>query len=159
MVIGSRFTGENAAYRQSLSRWVGGRFLDKLIYLLSGLKLTDCTSGFRIVNKRVIAAFSHWYPEDYPEPEVALLLARTGFVVKETPVRMRQRMTGVSSISVSRGLYYLMKVGFCLLLDTCRNPWPACKTDPAADSSASPDSEHKPSGSTSSALTSLATEN
>lgn len=133
MVIGSRFVPGNSSYRQTMGRWAGGQFLNKLIYWLSGLRLTDCTSGFRAVNKRVIRVFAHWYPEDYPEPQVALLLARSGFKIVETPSRMRQRMTGLSSISFIRGFYYILKVGVCLVLDTCRNPWP---TDRASRSAA-----------------------
>ena len=65
-----------------------------------------------------------WYPEDYPEPEVVLLLHRSKFKVLEIPVKMRRRMYGKSSISLAQGLFYVLKVGVCLLLDTVRQPWP-----------------------------------
>ena len=57
--------------------------LQALIRLLTGLNMTDPTSGFRAVNRRVIRAFAHWYPEDYPEPEVILLLKRGEFRIEE----------------------------------------------------------------------------
>ena len=40
---------------------------------------------------------------------------------------MRRRMYGTSSISLIRGLYYVLKVSVCLLLDMIRQPWPSGK--------------------------------
>jgi glycosyltransferase involved in cell wall biosynthesis len=126
LVVGSRFL-EAGRYRQSFTRWVGISMLGSLIQLLSGLRITDCTSGFRVANRRVIRAFAHWYPEDYPEPEVILLLHRAGFKVTEQPVRMRQRRAGMTSIPLTRGLFYVLKVITALLLDMAREPWPRGK--------------------------------
>jgi hypothetical protein len=98
--------------------------LGLLIKLLTGMWITDCTSGFRAANRRVIRAFAHWYPEDYPEPEVILLLHRAGYAIGEFSVRMRQRRVGQSSIGLLGGLFYVLKVTTCLLLDTVRAPWP-----------------------------------
>ena len=105
----------------------GIRMLSSWIRMLSGLKITDCTSGFRAVNRRVIRAYAHWYPEDYPEPEVVLLLHRSKFQFVEIPALMRRRMYGKSSISLARGIFYVLKVGICLLLDMVREPWPSGK--------------------------------
>lgn len=130
MVIGSRFL-ESGRYRQSAARAAGSRVLRVLLRILTGRSYTDCTSGFRAANRRVIRAFSHWYPDDYPEPEVVLLLHRSGFRVAETSVRMHQRVSGRSSIPLGRGLYYVLKVSVALLLDTARQPWPQGKVGTA----------------------------
>jgi hypothetical protein len=126
LVVGSRFMEENG-YRQSSVRKFGAMMLRALIRTLCGQYMTDCTSGFRAANRRVIRAFAHWYPEDYPEPEVVLLLKRAGYRVAEIPVRMRHRRTGRSSISLMRGVFYMVKVSVCLLLDMVREPWPTGK--------------------------------
>lgn len=127
MVVGSRFLGEGR-YRQTLGRRLGGMMLNGVIRALSGLRVTDSTSGFRAATRPVIHAFAHWYPDDYPEPEVLLLLKRAGFTIAETPVKMRQRRGGRTSIPFIRGMYYILKVSLCLALDTLREPWPAWKT-------------------------------
>lgn len=135
LVVGSRFL-HSGRYRQSFTRWVGIQMLGSLIKVLSGLTVTDCTSGFRVVNRRVIRAFAHWYPDDYPEPEVILLLHRAGFKITEQPVRMRQRRAGMTSIPLTRGLFYVLKVTTALLLDMAREPWPRGKVrahDPEPD--------------------------
>ena len=129
LVVGSRFMEPAKAgrYRQTPLRQTGAWFLRALIRRLTGLNVTDCTSGFRAANRRVIRAFAHWYPEDYPEPEVILLLHRAGYRISELSVRMRQRHTGRSSINVLEGVFYVMKVTVCLLLDVVREPWPRGK--------------------------------
>src|SRR3954454_22235210 len=124
LVVGSRFLIPSRRYRQTPPRKAGAWFLRALIRSMTGLAITDCTSGFRAANRRVIRAFAHWYPEDYPEPEVILLLHRAGYRIREIAVRMRQRREGRSSIGMMRGLYYVMKVTSCLLLDQMRAPWP-----------------------------------
>ncbi len=126
LVVGSRFLESTTytSYRQTLVRRMGAWMLRGSIQLLTGLTITDCTSGFRAANRRVIRAFAHWYPEDYPEPEVILLLHRAGYRVGELHVKMRQRRSGQSSIGVLSGAFYVLKVTTCLLLDTARAPWP-----------------------------------
>ena len=57
MVVGSRFLGDGK-YKQSVSRWVGIGILSTIIRGLSGLAITDCTSGFRVTNRRVIQSFA-----------------------------------------------------------------------------------------------------
>jgi hypothetical protein len=122
LVIGSRFL-EPGSYRQSASRAAGAGMLRAILRCLTGRTFTDCTSGFRAANRQVIDAFSRFYPDDYPEPEVVLLLHRAGYRVIETPVEMSQRSRGRSSIGLVRGVYYVVKVTLSLLLDTMRRPW------------------------------------
>jgi len=119
MVIGSRFI-EPGMYQQQPVRMAAIRWLNAVISVLGGQRVTDCTSGFRVANRRAIEAFADWYPDDYPEPEVLLRLLRSGYTVRETPVLMRQRQGGVSSIPFQRGLFYVVKVTSSLLLTLVR---------------------------------------
>lgn len=123
LVIGSRFLGVGD-YVPSRPRQVGIGYLRGLLRCMTGLRLMDTTSGFRAANRRVIAMFAHWYPDDYPEPEVVLLLKRAGVRIVEVPVVMAERQGGRSSISDLRGVYYLIKVTLALVLDLVREPWP-----------------------------------
>jgi len=123
LAVGSRFL-EETRYRQTIVRKTGAYLLRLLIRTLTGRTITDCTSGFRAANRRVIRAFAHWYPEDYPEPEVILLLHRAGYQIGELSARMRSRRFGHSSIGLLQGIFYVLKVTTCLLLDMVRAPWP-----------------------------------
>ncbi len=124
MVIGSRFLNDEENYRPPAARAAGIGVVRTVLRLLTGQTITDCTSGFRVCNRQVIEAFAHWYPEDYPEPEVILLLQRAGYRVAETPVVMRERMAGRTSIPFLKGVFYILKVSTALVLDTVRRPWP-----------------------------------
>lgn len=126
LVIGSRFLGAGE-YHQSAARAAGSGVLRAMLRLLTGRAFTDCTSGFRAANRSIIEAFAHWYPEDYPEPEVVLLLCRAGFNIVEVEVSMNTRAGGRSSIPFTWGVFYVIKVATSLLLDTIRQPWPEGK--------------------------------
>lgn len=119
MVVGSRFI-VNSNYRPSKSRLIGIRYFSYLLSLLLRQKVMDTTSGFRAVNKKVIAFFSGYYPEDYPEVEALLLLHKRGFKVKEVSVDMKERAGGKSSITPFRSLYYMVKVSLAIFINLLR---------------------------------------
>lgn len=129
LAVGSRFLEVQRSYHQNPMRVVGSTVLRWMLLILTGEHVTDCTSGFRAANRKVIRAFAHWYPEDYPEPEVILLLHRAGYRVAEVPVSMRQRRNGTSSISGFQGVFYVLKVSLCLMLDLARRPWDNAKVN------------------------------
>ena len=68
MVIGSRFI-EKKGFQSSGARRVGIRYFSWLIHLLTRVRITDPTSGLRMVNRKIMKEFSLNYPKDYPEPE------------------------------------------------------------------------------------------
>jgi len=115
MVIGSRFV-EERGYRGGRARRSGIYYFQHLIRFLTGLRVTDPTSGFRLVNRRVIEEFVEHYPVDYPEVEVVVSLARRDYRLAEVPVDMRDRAGGVSSITAVRSLYYMAKVTLFLVI-------------------------------------------
>ena len=116
MCIGSRFI-TNEGFQTSFMRRVGIRFLSGMIYLLSGHKVLDVTSGFRAVNTRLAQYFSAHYAIDYPEPEAILASSLVGFRVKEAPVIMHERQGGASSIFGFKSAYYMIKVSLALIID------------------------------------------
>ena len=67
MVIGSRFI-EKEGFQSSGTRRLGIKYFTILIRLLTGKKITDPTSGLRMVNRDVMKIFAYDYPKDYPEP-------------------------------------------------------------------------------------------
>jgi len=109
MVIGSRYI-KKEGFQSSALRQLGIRYFTLLIRLLTGSTITDPTSGMRMVNRGLIQQFAGDYPKDYPEPESLAEVLRGGSKVKEVPVRMRERMGGVSSISPLKAVYYMIKV-------------------------------------------------
>jgi len=116
MAVGSRYLAPGR-YEGGRLRRLGNAVLSRMCSFLSGQRVTDCTSGFRAYSARALAYLAHRYPADYPEPESIVLLARQGMLIREMPVKMRERRYGRSSITGVRPLYYMTKVGLALLLD------------------------------------------
>ena len=119
MVIGSRFI-EKEGFQSSKLRRIGIVFFSVLIKTLTGVKITDPTSGLRMAGKNVIALFAEDYPRDYPEPESVVTVIRRGMKVEEIPVVMKEREGGVSSISLKKSVYYMIKVTLAILIERIR---------------------------------------
>ena len=119
MVIGPRFI-EKQGVQSSGMRRVGIRFFSGLIRLMTGKTITDPTSGLRMAGRNVIELFSKDYPRDYPEPESVVAILRKGLKVAEVPVIMREREGGVSSISMKKSVYYMVKVTLAILIERIR---------------------------------------
>jgi glycosyltransferase involved in cell wall biosynthesis len=119
MVVGTRFA-EGGGYRGTRLRRVGIRLFAGLVSLMVGQRVTDTTSGFRAVNRKAIRLFAADYPHDYPEVEATVLLARHRLRMVEVPVVMRIRVTGNSSITALRSVYYMVKVLLALFIGLFR---------------------------------------
>ena len=119
MVIGSRFL-DKEGFQSSRIRRIGISYFTGLIRLLTGVRITDPTSGMRMVNREVISIFAKNYPRDYPEPESVVHLLRRGKKITEVPVVMRERQGGVSSIQMKRSIYYMIKVTLAILIEWIR---------------------------------------
>jgi len=118
-VIGSRFLGE-AGYRGSIPRIFGIGFFRALVNLFTGYRVTDPTSGFFAINRRLIEFYSAHYPSDYPEVDAYILMHRLGASTVEVPVRMYAREEGKSSITPFRAVYYMVKVTLSFLINCIR---------------------------------------
>lgn len=119
MVIGSRFI-EKEGFQSTITRRIGILYFTGLIRLCTGKKVTDPTSGLRMVGKNIIKLFADSYPKDYPEPETAVTVLRKGYTIKEIPVIMKERQGGVSSINLKKSVYYMIKVTLAILMETIR---------------------------------------
>ncbi|HHJ8273805.1 TPA: glycosyltransferase family 2 protein, partial [Streptococcus pyogenes] len=115
MVIGSRFITKEG-FQSSFARRIGIKYFTWLIALLTGKKITDATSGLRLIDRSLIERFANHYPDDYPEPETVVDVLVSHFKVKEIPVVMNERQGGVSSISLTKSVYYMIKVTLAILV-------------------------------------------
>ena len=119
MVIGSRFI-ENEGFQSTFMRRLGITYFSFLIRLLTGVRVTDPTSGFRMVNRNVIKLFACDYPVDYPEPESTVQILKKKMKVEEVPVKMLARAGGESSIKPWNSVYYMIKVSLAILIECTR---------------------------------------
>jgi glycosyltransferase involved in cell wall biosynthesis len=121
MVTGSRFlAAEGDGYRSSASRRAGIRVFAGIISAITGQRVTDPTSGFRMTTRRGIELFARDYPHDYPEVEAILMMHAHQLQSAEIPVTMRSRSSGVSSINSTRSVYYMIKVLLAIFIGLFR---------------------------------------
>jgi glycosyltransferase involved in cell wall biosynthesis len=121
IVVGSRFIG-GGAYRAPFGRRLGIAVFARLVSLVTGVRMTDTTSGFRASGRRAIALFAAAYPHDYPEVEAVIIAHRAGLRLVEIPVEMRERQGGRSSITPLKSGYYMLKVIMAVVMVLLRRP-------------------------------------
>jgi glycosyltransferase involved in cell wall biosynthesis len=117
VVIGSRFL-EASGYDMGAARTLGREFFQRLLIACGGPRIDDPTSGLQALTR---AAFTFccadFYPVDFPDVDVLLLLHRHGFRILEIPVSMAPSPPG--RVPMHAGLtvlYYPYK----MLLSTLR---------------------------------------
>jgi len=122
LVIGSRLL-EKVGFRFAFARFVGSRLLAGLIRLLTGVRTTDPTSGFRAASSRAIRFFARHYPQTYlgDTAEALVWAARQKMRIRETPTRMRQRQGGASAATNFKGLLHMLRITLAVLVD-CLEP-------------------------------------
>lgn len=120
VVIGTRFSRKKTdGFQSTFLRRMGIRFFRLVSFVLAGMRVSDCTSGFRAYNKNAIKFLSRNYPSDFPEPEAIILLGKNKFRVKEVSVKMLDRKGGRSSIT-HRGWFYMIKVLLAMFMASIR---------------------------------------
>lgn len=115
IVIGSRFL-KKEGFQSTAGRRLGINILSGLILLTTGRRIMDVTSGFRAVNRTFLSIYSKDYPADYPEPEALVAAIMYRGRVREIPVQMRAREGGISSITLKKSVYYMIKVSLAILI-------------------------------------------
>jgi glycosyltransferase involved in cell wall biosynthesis len=109
IVIGSRYIG-TAGFQSTWSRRLGSRIISGMLALTFRKRVTDPTSGMRMMDRTAIRFFVDHYPHDFPEPISLARAFRNGLTVGEAPVRMRSREHGSSSLLGARVLFYMIRV-------------------------------------------------
>lgn len=115
VAVGSRFLN-NQNYRPPFARRMGMRLFAAIASLITQTHVTDPTSGFQALNRRVVQYYaSPAYPVDYPDADVLIMLHNAGFRFVEVPVTMysgdRKSMHGGIG-----PVYYVFKMLLSILM-------------------------------------------
>lgn len=112
IVIGSRFL---TVRKDKSMRMVGSRMITVLIKMLTGRRISDPTSGFRLFGRSVLERY--YYDNTLnPEPESIALFLKQGFSVSEVQVTMRERQGGESYLNPVKSMQYMLRVFATLLI-------------------------------------------
>lgn len=121
MAIGSRYLEPSTGYTSPV-RSLGIHFFRMILRPILGKAVRDPTSGFVGVNRAALQVFSKSFPLEYPEIEALVVLQRKAFRFVEVPCRFRPRMTGRSSITPLKSIYYIVHVLLGVFVNLLRLP-------------------------------------
>jgi len=115
-VIGSRFLEQDTS-AAPVSRKVGSKIFSLATSALIKEKITDPTSGMIALTRGVARVFaSKFFPLDFPDADVLIMLSRMGFQIKEVPVRMRPaKRPGSMHSGLLKPAYYLAKISLSMV--------------------------------------------
>jgi glycosyltransferase involved in cell wall biosynthesis len=121
VAIGSRFLDGATTYRPGALRRVGMGLFGFLAWMLTGVRFSDVTSGFRAFSGDVVRfVATEWYPTDYADADVLITLRRAGFRLRDVPVRMYERAGGRSMHAGLKPIYYVFKMLLAVALAPVR---------------------------------------
>ena len=120
VVVGSRFLDRDGHYKPSAARKVGMSVFGRIASVATRQHVSDPTSGFQAMRADVARFFcTSVYPTDYPDADILISLHRSGFRVREVPVKMRPS-PGQSMHSGHRSLYYVYKMSLSIFVTMLR---------------------------------------
>jgi len=120
VVIGSRFL-DKGNYKAPFVRRMGMYFFGIITSVVTGRRITDPTSGFQALNKKVMEFYaSDAYPADYPDADVIIMLYRQGFRFKEVPVIMHNAAKRSMHGGILKPLYYIFKMMLSIFVTLLR---------------------------------------
>jgi len=117
IVIGSRFK-INTDYPHPLFRKIGSWIFSLLIRLTCRKKITDPTSGFQILSRRVFTEYSEMfnYPQ-FPDANLIIKMLLHEYKIEEIPVEMRKREHGESMhTGLIAPMKYMIKIFYSILI-------------------------------------------
>lgn len=106
IIIGSRFVNE----KKPLSlRMMGNILISMAIFMTTGKKVTDPTSGMRMFNKTMIKEFAQ-HMNRSPEPDTIAYQIQKKSKIKEVQVHMDERIAGTSYLNAMNSLKYMLTI-------------------------------------------------
>lgn len=112
IVIGSRFVTEK---KPNTLRMLGSNLISQAIYMTTGVRIMDPTSGMRMFNRNMIREFATNINYG-PEPDTVSFLLKQGVRVGEVQVKMEERIAGESYLNLTRSMWYMIKMLISILV-------------------------------------------
>jgi len=115
LVVGSRFK-RNTGYKAPWVRKIGMLMFSKIVSLVTGRKVTDSTSGYQVMNNKVMRFLTNdQFPCDYPDADLLIMLHFAGYKVDEIAMKMYENREGKSMHgSILKNFYYVAKMSLSI---------------------------------------------
>lgn len=112
IVVGSRFVTKKMPMTL---RMLGSRIISLCIFLTTGKRVKDATSGMRLYCRRLIKLLSSQMNYG-PEPDTVAFLINSGARLKEAQVEMRERTAGQSYLNLTNSIKYMFRMCASILI-------------------------------------------
>jgi len=112
MVIGSRFLSSKSLMEISKLRRLSMKMLATSASFATGTRITDATSGFRVISEPLLKEFSMTFSANYlgDTYEALIMAGRANYKVREVPANIMERIHGESSATFLMALLFTIKV-------------------------------------------------
>jgi glycosyltransferase involved in cell wall biosynthesis len=111
MVIGSRFLMDEMTMNVSRMRRLAMKVLSSSATAATGTKITDSTSGFRLIKEPLLSEFARQFANNYlgDTYESVISAGRANYTVIEIPARLAPREHGESTASTGSAISFTLK--------------------------------------------------
>ena len=112
LVIGSRFSGDEATMHVSRPRKLAMRMLSSVAKRTNQVEVTDTTSGFRLISQPLLGQFAQRFPGYYLGDtfEALNVAASNNYSVSQISVPFSNRTQGTSSASNAYAISNIVKI-------------------------------------------------
>lgn len=117
VLLGSRFLGDHS-FHPGWHKMIVIYFFRGIIRLLASQRITDPTSGFRAISRRVFKHYSRFnqFPSDFPDADIIIDVLLRKWVVREVPIHHARRAAGKSMHSGLKPVVYVFKIILSILV-------------------------------------------
>jgi glycosyltransferase involved in cell wall biosynthesis len=111
MVLGSRFQNTEQTMTIGVARRIVMSLLALMASKATATKITDATSGFRLIREPLLSEFSKVFPRYYlgDTYEALISAGRAGYTICEIPTVISNRQHGSSSASNTQAIKFIFK--------------------------------------------------
>lgn len=117
IVLGSRFVEGSTAYKTSLLKKVAYILFRLLIWMGTGRKIWDPTTGLQGLSRRAFSFYARYnhFDDQYPDANMIMQMILLGYVVEEIPAVMHERTEGVSMHAGLKPILYMFRMMFSIV--------------------------------------------
>ncbi|MCD7954337.1 MAG: glycosyltransferase family 2 protein [Lachnospiraceae bacterium] len=117
IILASRFMEGSGQYPISRLRNLAFRFYRGLVYLGTGQRISDPTTGLQGLSRAAFLYYSKYnhFDDRYPDANMVMQMLLLGFQVREIPAVMHSRTSGKSMHSGLKPVFYMFRMVFSIL--------------------------------------------
>ncbi|MCI9598099.1 MAG: glycosyltransferase family 2 protein [Firmicutes bacterium] len=118
IVLASRFMEGSAPFPVSVSKKIAYKFFRFLIYILTGKRIYDPTTGMQGLDRSAFCYYSKsdHFDDKYPDANMILQMILLGFQVTQIPAVMHTRTVGQSMHSGLKPIWYMFRMFFSMMV-------------------------------------------